>query len=91
MPFIRKVENDADWIIEKDLVEDFLIRLDSVIDKGEALGKDVRWVVDMKQLVLQKRRYSLKQDWALQKVEEYLDNQIDRDLPIWGDEADYYT
>jgi hypothetical protein len=68
---IGKKESGADWIDEPSLVKAFLQRLDDVLDSGVDL--DFAWTRTVKANTIKYQRYSLGQDWALQRIEGIID------------------
>jgi hypothetical protein len=90
MPVGKKIEG-TDWIEDPKLLQAFIQRLDDAIDSGVDL--DFAWARTVKANALKHKRYSLGQEWALQKLETRIDNLLsDRsydDGDLFGVGPDY--
>ena len=76
-----KIFRAGNEIYEKEKVDEFLERIDELINKCENLDIDAQELIDFKKLVKLNNSYSLKDTWYIQEVEEKLD-KVEEDLPF---------
>lgn len=76
-----KIFRAGNEIYEKEKVDEFLERIDELINKCENLDIDAQELIDFKKLVKLNNSYSPKDTWYIQEVEEKLD-KVEEDLPF---------
>ncbi len=90
MPIGKKIEG-TDWIDDPKLLEVFIQRLDDAINSGADL--DFAWARTVKANAIKYKRYSLGQEWALQKLEGKIDESLHQrpydDGDFFGIGSDY--